>query len=158
MSEFLNNLYKAYNFQLYQPVVFFDSSQEPKNKKDWLYRITVRPLSLKKLVISRNMKYYYSQAKFIEDIQVYPQGFVKVELNKRRNIAKDIPNVLEKSKFLEDQQPKFCIQDIGSMSQAAYWSLQRKKIFKTLNGAANRHNNVYKCKNNRLNQDNILIH
>lgn len=87
MPDFFDHLDKTCNLELCRLIVFFRGSEEPKEEENWLNGAAAQPTSVKQGFIDSDMKNHCSESEFLRGIQVYPQYFVRVIVDKSGRVA-----------------------------------------------------------------------
>ena len=103
MSHFLNHLYENCNLELRRPVIFLSGGEKPRKKEGWLDRAAARPSALSQLFICGGMENNRPEPKFLEGIQVNPQGLVGVVMHKSRWAAQGLLNALKRRILLRSR-------------------------------------------------------
>ena len=81
MSHFLNHPYKTCNLELRRPVILLGGGKKPRKEEEWFDQAAARPLALSQLLISGGVENNRPEPKFLEGIQVNPQGLVGVVMH-----------------------------------------------------------------------------
>lgn len=125
--DLFNRLNKTSNVKFCQLAISFDNSKEPREKEDELNQAASGSILVKKDLIGCDVKYHCSQAKFLEDIYVYPQVFVRVIGDKGGKVGQNVLYALEKRELLEEQQLKLCFKSIDLILLSTYQSITEQK-------------------------------
>lgn len=123
MFDFFDHPNKTCDLDFYQQIVFLYDDEESREEEDWLNGTATWLTFVRQGFISSDIKNHYSKTKFLKGIQVYPQCFIGVVIDKGGKVAQGFLNTLEKNKFLGRWHSELCLGGIGSMLLAAYWGV-----------------------------------